>query len=430
MIQPQTPNGARSRVTKAAPSSLPQVCGSNEQAQRFIPLQSAPFWNGCGRPEAIQACVLVKHRARQVLTAIRTLDNRLRLFSWRVNADGTVLCTGTTDAAVNDVTQITLIHARKYVSACRTQSGSMHLQCWDVSNTGAIYPSGPATVVGGGLQWVTLLLLTPELVITIGLRRDGFWELTTWAISDDAAPQQLDQMQMPATNGALAATLLAAPNNPIADHGAATFVTVMHVAPNQLRWNQWQAHANGRIVLQQQVEQTHPAIVDLALTTVDQSLVTVLHGADGRLQVLHGWPAADPIAAGASEPVTIAERVRHFSIAKHDSQLMLAHVAAPLAPVVATPSALNATTSSVIHPDSGTPELTTVEMHQWQPATAQWIDCGTGTLPSPTATDLALCNEPLDGNAPFLTAIGTTSGELHLVTWADASQTPQLPQSC
>lgn len=387
--------------------------------QRFTPLQSEPLWNGCGQPTAIHACVLVKHRARQVLTAIRTLDNRLRLFSWRVNADGTVFCTGSTDVQVNEVTQVDLVRAQKYVSACRTADGALHLQCWDVSNTGAIYTSGPAAVVHDALEWIQLLVLAPDRLLTIGLSKEGRWHLSTWAIGDEGAPKQLYQESLPAVTGALSAALLPAdilaavtPDienpQPLPDsvEQRITFATVMHSAPDQLQWIRWHCLPNGQLQIEEQVEQHHPTIVEVALTTINTIPVTLLHSAKGRLQLLHDWPA--PTTGTLPAAVTLAEQVRLFTVTNDGDQLMIAHVTAhpDFLPETAAPTDL--------------PELTTVEMHRWQPTAQSWQSCGSGSLPIATATELALCNQPLDGNAPFLTAIGTAAGALHLVTWGDS----------
>ncbi len=416
MGKPTTPATVRTLIAEAS--------SSQAAAQRFTPLQSEPFWNGCGQPTAIHACVLVKHRARQVLTAIRTLDNHLRLFSWRVNADGAILCTGTTDAQVHDVMQIDLVRAHKYVSACRTGAGAMHLQCWDVGNTGEIYASGPMAIVSAAFTWLQLLVLAPDRVLTIGLGADGLWHISSWAIADYEAPRPLDHQAVPAVTGALAATVLTATDgvgaSPIQSEQAAApmmipFATVMHTAPDRLCWQRWHCLPNGKLQLQTSTEQPYSAIVDLALTTVNGMPVTLLHSATGRLQVLHGWPASAPTDSPA-EAVTLADHVRLFTVTNDGEQLMIAHV-------TARPTAAQATTAPEAT-DETLPELTTVEMHRWQPAAQQWITCGSGTLPIPTATELALCNQPLDGNAPFLTAIGTAAGALHLVTWGDTMPAP------
>jgi len=394
--------------------SVPSAEG--KRVQRFIPLQSDPFWNENGQPTAVHACVLVKHRARQVLTAIRTLDNHLRLFSTRVNADGSILCTGSTNIPIDKVTQIDLVRAQKYVSACRTMDGVLHLQCWDVSNTGAIYPSGAAAILHNELEWFQLLVLAPNRLLTIGLSQDGQWHLISWAISDEGALKQLHQESIVAYTGSVAATTLqtsavmadapeAAPNQ---DSEPIAFATVMHSAPNQLRWTRWHCLPDGQLQIDAQIDQHHPGIVDLALTAVNGIPITLLHSATGQLQLRHDWPTI-ATSDRRRAAVTLADHVRLFTVTNDGAQLMIAHVTTPPDTSTTSADAENFT------------ELTTVEMHRWQPTEERWYSCGSGVLPIATATELALCNQPLDGNAPFLTAIGTAAGALHLVTWGDAT---------
>jgi hypothetical protein len=279
--------------------------------------------------------------------------------------------------------------------------------------------------VSAAFTWLQLLVLAPDRVLTIGLGEDGLWHISSWAIADHEAPRPLDHQAVPAVTGALAATVLTATDGAVAatvqsDQAAAPtmfpFATVMHTAPDRLCWQRWHCLQNGKLQLQASAEQLYPAIVDLALTTVNGVPVTLLHSAIGRLQVLHGWPASAPTDSPA-EAVTLADHVRLFTVTNDGEQLMIAHV-------TARPTAVQDATASEATAQATLPELTTVEMHRWQPAAQQWITCGSGTLPIPTATELALCNQPLDGNAPFLTAIGTAAGALHLVTWGDTTPAP------
>ncbi|MCB0187761.1 MAG: hypothetical protein KDE31_26015 [Caldilineaceae bacterium] len=361
---------------------------------RFIPLQSEPRWNGCGQPAAVHACTLVKHRGRQVLTALRTTDDRARLYSWRINADGAVLCTGSSDVPNADVVQVELVRAQHYVTASRTADGALHLQYWDVSNTGAIYAGSPVTTVQEHLTWFSLLALAPDRLLTIGLSRHGRWHLTTWSVGDDA-PRALAQQTLAAATGAMAATLLP----PATAEGPLAFVTVLHSGPNRLRWLHWHCLPDGQLALHTQVEHDCTQVIGLALTTVQQTLVTVLHHANGQLQVITGWPTIDAVNA----PTRLAQRVQHFAVGTTDDahQLAVATLAAPAPTTVA---------------QAAPPPLT---LRCWQPTAQEWVPCGHGTLAILGATDLTLCNQPLDGNAPFLMAVATASGALQLVTWGD-----------
>lgn len=403
---------------------------SNLPPQRFVPLQSAPIWNGCGRPTAIHDCVLVKHRGRQVITAIRTLDYQLRLFSWRVDANGTARCTGSTDSQLENVAQVTLVRARKYISGSRTFSGAIHLQCWDVSNTGALYSSGPAVKMAVRYTWLQLLALAADRILTIGLTTAGTWELTTWSIDEHETLYQLAQSTQPATTGALAATCL----TPLAQNHAEaaeseplTFLTVAHRGLQQIRWTRWRCLANGQLEIMDEVTLPFTQIVALGLTVVDGTPVTLLHSANGRLQAMHGIPTgasdanqelSDKATAediSTSQCTLLAENVRLFSLTHDAEQLTVAYITtrSSSAPEIRSPHGVGV---------AAFPEVSTVQMHRWHSAEQRWTNEGHGTIPIAAATELVLCEQPLDGNAPYLTAIGTATGILHLVSWSDTVQ--------
>lgn len=394
--------------------------------QRFQPLQSVPLWNGCGRPTAVHDCVIVKHRARQVITAIRTMENQLRLFSWRVNANGTASCTGTNEVPAENVAQVDLVRARTYISGWRTFDGTAHLQCWDASNTGALYANGAATQIADNYTWFHLLVLATDRLLTIGLTTAGMWQLITWAINDESTLQQLHSTILPATTGSFAATLLQ-PSiiQPTAAERPASpiqFVTVRHSRLQQLQWTRWLCSHDGQMMIEEETTVPYSTVIDLAMTTVDGELVTVLQRGDGKLEALHGWPTKDEGGKFSQDGqraenriTTLAEDVRLFSLTHDAAQLTVAYVRTHTTAAQDVRSPRDIGIASF-------PASTTVQMHRWQPRAAQWVTVGSGTIPIATASELAFCNEPLDGNAPFLTAIGTTAGALHLVTWSDLHQ--------
>ncbi|MCB0064930.1 MAG: hypothetical protein KDE19_22555 [Caldilineaceae bacterium] len=384
---------------------------TNSSKGQLIPLQTEPLWNGCGKPTAVHDCVIIKHRARQAVTAMHTLSNQLRLFSWRVNADGDVVCTGATEGQGEEILQIDLIridpvHAIRYVTAWRTRGGELYLQCWDVSNTGAFYPSGPAHCAAEGLEWIQLLALGPDRLLTIGLGQDGLWHLTQWQVNQVGELEQQAQRTFPAFSGALAAAPLPTQEKSTSNH---RFVTVFHVAPDTLRWLCWDALPSGEPIVAQTWEEHHANIIKLEVTTLADQLITLLHRADGQLQlVTHPiYPGSLPqeitqVESNATpSPTTLATRVRHFAISHHENHLLIAYTACaqqtqPLTllrwPATATPPE-----------QASVPTGTTL-----------------GTLSIDAAHSLALCDQSLEGYAPVLTAVGLANGGLQLTTWGAA----------
>jgi hypothetical protein len=94
----------------------------------------------------LRAWKVVRHRSRQIVMAMRTEENRLALASWRVNADGAVVQTGSSGSQPDQVLQVELARAEKYVVAYRSLAQELRLVSWDVSNTGAIYRAGESDV--------------------------------------------------------------------------------------------------------------------------------------------------------------------------------------------------------------------------------------------------------------------------------------------
>lgn len=366
---------------------------------RLEAVRVAPIWNGCGEPVWAHEAIPVKQRARQSLTAVRTLAETLRLYSWRVDATGGIYCTGTITAEVSGVMQITLVRAQKYVTACRTEQ-CIHLQSWDVSNTGAIYGLVPAARLEGAYSWVTLVALSPIQLVTIALTQTGFWQLTTWHLGEDGLLYRREEITVPApTTGVLAALAL-----PPSVQGN-TFVVASHSQANQLCWHHWCCTPAGHLILLDQVTTNFADVIDVALVRQGSGWLTLIQTAQGRLALVLDVDIAPHNAA--SEPCAIhhvADGVAHFSVTRDAEQLLIAYTGAACQAV--SPSA-----------PADNDQRLLVHLQRWQVTPHHCQPTAVGLLPVAAPTGLHLCDEPLDGHAPYLTAIGTADGALHLTTW-------------
>ncbi len=376
---------------------------------RLEAVQVAPIWNGCGEAVLVHEAIPVKQRSRQTLTAVRTLAESLRLYSWRVDAGGKVYCTGTTTAEVSDVAQIALVRAQKYVTACRTAS-FIQLQSWDVSNTGAIYGLVPAAMLAGRFSWFTLLALSTTQLATIALTQAGTWQLIAWHLDEDGILHRRDTVTLQAaTTGALAA--LALPPLPEGNE----FAVVSHSATDQLSWSHWRCTPDGQFTLLARREQTFADVIELALACQGDELLTLIQTAQGQLSLLRGMgfvSRVEPQLPLVSYP--IAHDVAHFAVSGKAGQLLIAYSDSACPPTLAaTPVATDQRTVLAAQ------QRATAQVHleRWQPTLQGWQPCAAGTLPLTAATGLQLCDEALDGHAPYLTAIGTADGALHLTTW-------------
>lgn len=363
---------------------------------RLEAVRVAPVWNGCGEPVWAHEAIPVKQRARQSLTAVRTLAETLQLYSWRVDAMGGIYCTGTITAEVSGVMQIALVRAQKYVTACRTDHG-IHLQSWDVSNTGAIYGLVPAAQLEGAYSWVTLLALSPTQLVTIVLTQSGFWQLTTWHLGEDGLLHRRGSIAMPApTTGALAALALTTSAQ------GSTFVVASHRQAHQLCWHHWCCTPEGNLSLLDQVTADFADVIDVALVRQGNGWLTLIQTAQGDLSLVLDVGAAPPRANTAPcASQHIASGVAHFTVTRDAEQLLIAYTGAACQAV----------------PLPAPNGNTLVHLQRWQVTPHHCQLMAVGMLPVTGPTGLHLCDEPLDGHAPYLTAIGTAEGALHLTTW-------------
>lgn len=379
---------------------------STPNVVRLEAVQVAPIWNGCGEAVLVHEAIPVKQRARQTLTAVRTLAERLRLYSWRVNADGGVHCTGTTTAEVNDVVQIALVRAQKYVTACRTPN-FIQLQSWDVSNTGAIYGLVPAAMIEGRFSWFTLIALSLTQLVTIALTQAGGWQLMAWQMDEEGILHQRDMIALQAaTTGALAALALPA------TAAGNEFAVVSHCQADRLCWCHWRCTPEGQFTLLNRLEQHFTDVIDVALTRQGDELLTLIQTAQGQLSLLRGMGLMQQVQPDDSlTSYPIASDVAHFAVAGEAEQLLIAYSGIACLPTTDHDDMLPAHRAETVK----------VHLERWQPTLQGWQPCAAGTLPLATATGLQLCDETLDGHTPYLTAIGTADGVLHLTTWRQLS---------
>lgn len=333
-----------------------------------------------------QEVVMVKQRARQVVTAMRTLDDQVQLFSWRVNADGSLLRTGSGALALNAVRQVKMVRARNYVVACRTQRGELQLSRWEVSNTGAIYQAGATANCGQGIQWVEMAALTPDLLVVLALTAAQNWRLMLWQLQGDSEIALLAVQEMPAAlvgSGALAVLPPSGDNLRLA--------TLVATEQARFALQLWQGHHPDDLALLATDYLPLPDIVAIISTHVDNAhLYAVVQTMTGQLRLVT-W---------------------RFTV---EGELTLLDAATILAEDVGQ------CTSQHTH-DGFTLVYRTLAgelcVQQWQPQpTGALTLLGAGRSPAAPQGEVICCNEVLEGNAPLLTGVIDERGEVTLNTW-------------
>lgn len=341
---------------------------------------------------AVRQCVAVRHRSRQMLTVVRTAQNEMTLDSWRVNADGSIIWTGTSGPQTERVAQIALARAAKYVVAYRTDTQRLKLVSWDVSNTGAIYRAGESDPWPEPVRKVTLCALNDETVVTACIMRDRRLKLITWRLGADATVAPLRTLE--AGDEAVRSveiTSLSTQGN------ALHFATVLRTAAGQLVTQVWQVTPDGGLVGRGQAVLAQPGSQPQAMTQAQSYLITAIRTVAGETRLL-SWRWR-----GSEAPPELVDEiaVRAGGVAEDE----------PARRISIMPAAGGVITA--IQTRQGR-----VQLARWEIRPDGAFQRGVESALRPVAAGpLALCPDLLDGNAPILTGLKTTRGLYKLTSW-------------
>ncbi len=334
---------------------------------------------------AAHEVIMVKHRARQVLTAIRTVEDRLHLVSWRVNADGSILQTGSSNAQIDAIHQACLARARNYVVACRTHTGELQFSRWDVSNTGAIYLAGESTQLTPRLRWLEMAVLDADHVVTVVLTETGVWQLMLWQLQgeDGMMLQHTQSLPVAAASRCRLSVCLQA-------DGTVCVFTLLAENLTTLTLHVWHYSPGTNLTL----VATHPIPMPNAATLVSSQtsgdqLLAVVQMQTGQLRLL-SWH----IAAGQSAPVCTVDDLLYEGTGYCTCQ--------------------SQRDGFVLFYRTLAGELQLQRWQQQPDGTLALLAAGH----APTAVgEVSCCDDLLDGNAPFLMTTIDHKGIVTLTTW-------------
>lgn len=336
--------------------------------------------------EAVRQCVLIRHRGRQVLTAVRSLDNHLQLLSWRINANGSVASTGVSGVQPETITQLDIAHAEKFVVACRTATRRLKLISWDVSNTGAIYRAGESQEQTTAIHKVKIAALTPTLLMTAAVTATGQLQLTSWQLDVQAALAPLHQFTGDESLREL--TLLPLPSSATGQQ----LLTVVRTRGGAVRLQVWHVTENGEISAVSQSSVAEASGTQIHAVTNEQGLVILSWRTPaGHLHISTWQISADgqqiePIGALTER----SERLRQQTLMRLPGGVVSAALLAQ----------------------------GRVQLKAWAiQADGAIVQSRSGAKTLTGCYDLTLCSELLDGNAPLLTGVRTAQGSLKLITW-------------
>lgn len=333
-----------------------------------------------------QEVVIVKQRGRQAVTAMRTLNSGVALVSWRVNADGSLLRTGSNSLTLTGVRQVKLAHARNYVVACRTDAGDVHLSRWDVSNTGAIYLAGSHPACIQQSQWLEMAVLTPDLFVTLSLTSAQTWQIQLWQLLGDSDLNLLQHAELPAA-AVTSCGLAALPSG----DGALRWATVVAETPTLLALHLWQATPEGAMTLVATHRIPTAALTAVMIAHVDpHTLQLVVQRVTGQVHLLTCRLLTDEQVVVDDGIISIGDAIRQCACQAHPAGFTL----------------VNYTAAGVLQ----------VQRWQQQPDGTLFL-LGTGYSTTTHLAEVACCDAALEGNAPLLTSMIDAQGEVILTTW-------------
>lgn len=333
-----------------------------------------------------QEVVMVKQRARQVVTAMRGLDDQVRLFSWRVNADGALLRTGSGKLPLGAVQQIKMVQVRNYVVACRTQAGELHLSRWDVSNTGAIYLAGAMADCGQNIQWVEMVALASDRFAILALTTTQTWRLMLWQLQGDTEVTPLAVHEMPAALVGSSALAVLPPNG-----DSLRLATLTAEDQDHFVLRLWQSQPGDALALQTTVPLPLPDVVAVVCT----------HVAYGHFYII-------------VQTVTGQLRLVTWRLTT-EGGIVLLGVGTVLAEGVAQCTSQRDPDGFALVYRTLAGELC-VQRCQPQP-TGDLLLHVAGRSADAAQGEVICCNEVLEGNAPLLTGVIDDGGEVTLRTW-------------
>jgi hypothetical protein len=333
----------------------------------------------------VSECVAIKHRGRQVLTAVRTANNQLTLDSWRVNADGSVIQTGSSGLQAQPVAQLDLTQASKFVLAYRSPNQQLKLVSWNVSNTGAIYRAGESAAWREPVRQVKVRALGDDQLLTACILRNRRLKLMSWQLGVNADFTCLQEFET-TVEGVREVAITVQPR-PTAEP---CVITVSRTA-SLIVVQTWQISANGTIRLLGQAEL--PAQVTQVRAILDGAgrLVTAMRSASGQLRLVV-WEQQTESASFTPgfDSGAMGECIRRFGIMRSKSGFVTALVTAERR----------------------------LEISGWVvDSTGRLQRRAAGGGAAVYAGPVALCSEALEGNAPILAGFCTAQGSFRLTAW-------------
>jgi hypothetical protein len=344
----------------------------------------------------------IRHRTQQnltqqVLTAVRTEANTLKLISWQVNDDGSLIRLDDSDDAAGAASDIDiardLFAGNRYIVACQTSAGKLKLISWDVSDTGTITRTGDSGDQAGEASLISVIAIADRLFVTSCRTASGTLMLISWRLNDDGSLTRL----LPDSPGeAGAVSEISSVRIPTSAGGGGRLVTSVRTAAGKLKLIVWNVSADGAFErLGDSSDQAGAATMIRSVRDNHGHILTAVRAGDGSLKLISWAISRD----GKTVSRLTDSGSQGGGIGDH-------------ALVIRAPGAISA-----VRTIQGN-----LKLIAWEVSQTGWIErAGDSYNLAGQASLITLCQDALDGNAPIVTAVRTAADNLKLITWNDAA---------
>lgn len=141
----------------------------------------------------IRSVKAVRHNNRQVITAVGTASDTLKLISWNVSDAGRITRSGDSGNAAGRATHIDIARiGDRYVTSCKSASGRLFLISWDVAANGSRFVRlADSGRLAGTATKIKIVALSPSLLLTACRAGNGRLLLITWRLNADGSFSRL-----------------------------------------------------------------------------------------------------------------------------------------------------------------------------------------------------------------------------------------------
>jgi hypothetical protein len=140
---------------------------------------------------------ITKTRENQLLTAIRTQEGRLKLISWQVRREGSILPLSDSGESGQEVTNITLARGKQIITAYSTDSKNLQLASWAVKKDGAIEHIKGSSPQPEVVNEIKIAMISNTVFVTVCRTNEDYMKLISWRLKKDGTFKRLDEASVP-----------------------------------------------------------------------------------------------------------------------------------------------------------------------------------------------------------------------------------------